>query len=268
MAMSRASQFLIGRYLALDSPLHRLGALAKLLILIAFLVTLVLVKSFAGFGLMAVLLVVGVIASRIPAGFLVRGMRPVLWVIAIFALFHLFFTKGGGVLLAVGFVTIELEGLIQAMYVACRLTMIIIAASLFTLSTPVLSAAQAVERLLKPLSYLKVPTAEIGIMLALALRFIPIVLEEGERLNMAQMARGRGQGRPTLWGRARDLLALLVPVLANTMKRADNIALAMELRGYEPRSARTSLVNVAMSGREWVLVVVVIGVLVGIAVLV
>lgn len=265
--MSRASRFLVGRYLALDSPLHRMGALAKLVILLVYLVVLVVVKSFVGFGLMAALLLVGLLGSRIPVGFWLRGLWPVLWVIAIFALFHLLFTKGGGVLLAVGGLTIELEGLIQALYVACRLTMIILAASLFTLSTPVLSAAQAVERLLRPLSYLKVPTAEIGVMLALALRFIPIVLEESERLNMAQKARGRGQGRPTLWGRARDVLALLVPVLANTMKRADAIALAMELLGYEPRAARTSLVNVGMSGREWILVGVVILALIGIAVL-
>lgn len=256
--MNVASNILLGRYIAGNSPLHRLDARAKLLILIVYLVSLFIVDAGISFLLLTLMFLIAVASSRINPGYILRGLVPVLWLIIVVALFHVFFSKGGDQLFVIGSITIEKNGLVQAGVTALRLLLLISAASLFTLTTPIMSAALAIEKLLKPLSYLRVPTAEIGLMLALALRFVPILLEESERLAMAQKARGRDIKQGGLIVRAKNLLALIIPILANTFKRADNIAIAMELRGYKPRAVRTSLYRMKISRREVIYTVTII----------
>lgn len=248
--MSSAGNILLSRYIAGNSPLHRLDARAKLLILIVYLTVLFIVNTAISLLMLTLILLAATVSSQNKIRYLLRGVVPVLWLIIIVSLFHIFFTKGGEQLFAIGLVTIESDGLVQAGITALRLFLLVTAASLFTLTTPTMTAAMAIEKLLKPLSCLKVPTAEIGLMLALSLRFIPILLEESERLRMAQKARGRELAQGGRLARAKDLLALLIPILVNTFKRADNIAIAMELRGYQPRAVRTSLYRMEISQRE------------------
>jgi energy-coupling factor transport system permease protein len=265
--MSVASNILLGKYIAGSSPLHRLDARAKLLLLIVYLIALFVVDAWGGLLLFTLLLAVAIASSRINIKFLLRGVVPVLWLIIAVALFHIFFTKGGEQIFVFGIATIESNGLVQAGITSLRLFLLVMAASLFTLTTPIMSAAMAIEKLLSPLSYIKVPTAEIGLMLALSFRFIPILLEESERLTMAQKARGREIAVKGRLERTKDLLALIIPILVNTFKRADNIAIAMELRGYKPGAVRTSLYRMEISRREVVFTTLVMISIITIAIL-
>ncbi len=231
----------MGQYLPGTSLVHRLNPRLKILILLLLLVLLFSLNSYAGlvalFGFSLLMLVV----ARVPFRFFIRGLRPILYIILFALIIYLFFTKGGVVLFRLGPLTIESEGLREGAFVITRLVTLIVFSLLVTLTTTPLSLTHGMGYFLKPFSRLGLPTDEIAMIMAIALRFIPTLMEESQRLMRAQVSRGADFETGSIFRRAKSLVPLIVPLFISAFRRADDLALAMEARGYTLGAKRTRL---------------------------
>ncbi len=228
----------LGQYVPGVSPLHRLDARTKLLATLAFLMLLL-----AGRGpgtLIACALFSGacLVIGRLPVRALWRGFRPILLLLVITVVLGVLLTPGGGTLWHAGPLVISRQGAHQAVSAGVRLGLLVLQSSVLTVSTEPLQLSAAAERLLRPFRRFGVPAHELALMSSIALRFIPTLAEEAQRIRLAQAARGgdvEARGR----ARLRALIALLVPLLIAVFRRADDLALAMEARGYRGEQGRT-----------------------------
>ena len=241
----------IGQYLPLDSPVHRLDPRTKLLVVVALVAVLFFVRTFAGYGLVALFLGLAVTLSRVSWRYLVRGLRP-LWIIIVITLaLHLFMTEGR-VLAYLGPLKITYEGLTRGLLMTSRLVLLIALTSLLTLSTSPIALTDGIENLLGPFRRFGVPAHELAMMMTIALRFIPTLLEEAEKIMKAQMARGADFESGHLMQRAKNLIPLLVPLFVGAFRRADELATAMEARCYRGGEGRTKFRPLVMRRADWV----------------
>jgi energy-coupling factor transport system permease protein len=240
----------IGQYLPLDSPVHRLDPRTKLLAVAALVTMLFLVQGFAGYGLVVAFLGVAVALSRIPLRYLIRGLRPLWPIILITLALHLFMTEGR-VLAYLGPLRMTYEGLTRGLLMTVRLLLLIALTSLLTLSTSPIALTDGIESLLKPFRRFGVPAHELAMMMTIALRFIPTLLEEAEKIMKAQMARGADFESGHLMQRAKNLIPLLVPLFVGAFRRADELATAMEARCYRGGEGRTKFRPLAMNRADW-----------------
>ena len=231
-----------------DSLLHRLDPRAKLVLAFAF------GGLAAASGPRALLVLAGAagavsIASRLPLALLLRGLRPLLWLILATAGLHLF-TDPGRVVLREGPLAVTAAGVRQSVLEGGRLILLVLTGSLLTLSTSPLELADGLGALLSPLRRLRLPVEEFALMVAVALRFVPVLLEEAERVRRAQQARGGAFGG---WGitRVRRLAPLALPLLVGAFRRAEELAVAMEARGYQPGRRRSRLRRLKLASRDW-----------------
>lgn len=230
----------IGQYFPTDSAVHHLDPRVKLLGTIWFVTLLFSASHFWGMILCALLLFVLVILSRVPFGYMLRGLRPVLLIIAFSAIINLFFTEGS-VVMDLGWARITWEGVLMAVKMSARLALLILGSSLLTFTTTPISLTDGVERLLQPFKRLGLPAHELAMMMTIALRFIPTLLEETDKIMKAQMARGARLDSGNLIERARNLVPILVPLFVGAFRRADELAMAMEARCYRGGENRTRL---------------------------
>lgn len=240
----------IGQYLPLDSLVHRLDPRAKLLAVTALVTGLFLVKGFEGYALVAAFLAIALALSRISVAYLVRGLRPLWLIIVITLALHLFLTEGR-VLAYLGPLKITHEGLARGLFMTIRLVLLILLTSLLTLSTSPIALTDGLESLLKPFRRFGVPAHELAMMMTIALRFIPTLLEEAERIMKAQMARGADFESGHLMQRAKNLIPLLVPLFVSAFRRADELATAMEARCYRGGEGRTKFRPLEMRRTDW-----------------
>ncbi|QNO14758.1 energy-coupling factor transporter transmembrane protein EcfT [Alkalicella caledoniensis] len=239
--MSLLKGITIGQYLPGDSYIHNLDPRIKILVTILLIVTLFFVQTFYGYILMLILLFVTVKISGIPIKTIIRGLKP-LWFLIAFTLFlHVFFTKGNGVLITLGPITIERFGVRQGVFMASRLALLVMNTSLLTLTTSPIALTDAIEALLSPFKRIGVPAHELAMMMTIALRFIPTLLEETDKIMKAQMARGADFESGNLFQRAKSLIPLLVPLFVSAFRRADELAMAMESRCYRGGEGRTRM---------------------------
>jgi energy-coupling factor transport system permease protein len=248
----------IGQYIPRDSPIHRLDPRTK--IGAAFVLTLVIfvLGGFAATALFAALLLALFAAGQIPLGFVLRGLRPVLFLIALTFILNLFFSgiHGGTPLVGLGPVVITAEALSRAVFIALRLILLIATTSLFTFTTSPMALTDGMERLLRPFRRIGIPGHELAMMMSIALRFIPTLLEETERIMKAQMARGASFQEGNILRRARALLPVLVPLFLSAFRRADELALAMEARAYRGGEGRTRMRELRFARRDVAAVIV------------
>ncbi|HLT58499.1 MAG TPA: energy-coupling factor transporter transmembrane component T [Limnochordales bacterium] len=228
----------LGQYVPGRSPLHRTDARAKLLAGLCLAAALFVVNAWAGYGALAAYVLAMALVSGLPLGLVVRSVRPVLWLVALTVVFHGLFTPGTP-WAGWGPFQITVEGLDTAGRLAVRLILLVAGVSLVTLTTSPVALADALEWLLKPGQRLGLPAHEIAMMMTIALRFVPTLLEELERIVKAQQARGADLETGGLLRRARALLPVLVPLFVGTFRRAEDLALAMEARGWRGGVGRT-----------------------------
>lgn len=230
----------IGQHIPGDSVIHRLDPRTKILSAMFLIVLLFVVKGFVGYGLVALGLALVIRASRIPWKFVIRGLRPLMVILVLTLTLHLFMTEGR-VIFQVWFLKVTWEGLIRGLMMATRLVLLILGTSMLTLTTSPMQLTDGIETLLKPGKKIGIPAHELAMMMTIALRFIPTLLEETEKIMKAQMARGADFQSGGIMQRARSLIPLLVPLFVNAFRRADDLAIAMEARGYRGGEGRTKL---------------------------
>ncbi|MDX9888799.1 MAG: energy-coupling factor transporter transmembrane component T [Anaerovoracaceae bacterium] len=239
----------LGQYFPEESPIHKLDPRVKIIMALVFIVALFLVKDFIGFAIAATSMAIVIALSKVPFGFLVRGLKPIL-IIIIFTFTVNMFMIGGEVLWKWGFLHITREGLNTAVFMAIRLILLIMGSSLLTLTTKPINLTDGIESLLKPLRIFKVPAHELAMMMTIALRFIPTLLEETDKIMKAQMARGADFESGNILNRAKSLIPLLVPLFISAFRIAQDLALAMEARCYRGGDNRTRMNAIKIGLRD------------------
>lgn len=241
----------LGQYYQTESVIHKLDPRVKLVATICFIISLFVVKSWVGYVLAAAFLVTMIKLSKVPFQFMVKGMKAIVFILIITAVFNLFLTPGE-TLVTVWRFTITKEGLQTAVMMAVRLSFLIIGSSVMTLTTTPNSLTDGLEKLMKPLKHLKVPVHEIAMMMSIALRFIPILLEETDKIMKAQIARGADFESGNLIKKAKAMVPLLVPLFISAFRRANDLAMAMEARCYRGGEGRTKMKPLIYKQRDYV----------------
>ena len=254
----------LGQYFPGDTVLHRLDPRCKLLLTVLYIVALFLAKSFITYGIMFLLLAVSIAISKVPLKSIVRGLKPVVFIVVFTAILNLFYTPGDHVLVKVWILTITLEGVFNEFFMVVRILMLIAGTFLLTYTTSPILLTDALESLLGPLKKIKVPVHELAMIMSIALRFIPTLIEETDKIMSAQRARGADFESGNLIQRAKALL--LVPLFISAFRRADELAVAMECRCYHGGEGRTRLRQLHYVGRDYFVLAlfVVLTVLVGV----
>ena len=240
----------IGQYYQTESPIHRLDPRVKLIATFAYIISLFVVHSWTGYLIAAVAVAIVIAASHVPFGYIMRGMKAVMMILMITVIFNLFLTEGRP-LVHFWKLTITYEGVDFASKMAVRLIFLIIGSSLMTLTTTPNQLTDALEDVLGPLKKIHVPVHEISMMMSIALRFIPILLEETDKIMKAQMARGADFESKNLMKKIQSLVPLLVPLFISAFRRANDLAMAMEARCYRGGDGRTKMKPLVYCRRDY-----------------
>ena len=231
----------LGQYFPGDSVIHRMDPRVKLVLAIALIVLIFIVKTWVGYAAIVLLLAVTIVLSRVSVKFVLRGIKPLWFIILFMFVLNTFFIHGETVLVEWWVIRITLEGLLKAVELAVRLILLITGTTVLTLTTSPMEITDALERLLAPLKVVHFPVHEMALMMSIALRFIPTLMEETDRIMKAQTARGASFDSGGLIARAKGLVPVLVPLFVGAFKRADELALAMESRCYHGGVGRTRM---------------------------
>ena len=231
----------LGQYFPGNSFIHRLDPRTKLIALVVYIVALFLAVNWESYALMAAFLVLCIQISTIPAKSFVRGMKPLLMILIFTGVLNLFFTTEGTVLVDFWIVTITTAGLQRAVFMVVRILLLICGTFLLTYTTSPIALTDGLEALMSPLKMIKVPVHELSMMMCIALRFIPTLIEETDKIMSAQKARGADFENGTLMEKARALVPILVPLFISAFRRADELATAMECRCYQGGEGRTKM---------------------------
>ena len=239
----------LGQYYQTDSILHRLDPRVKLIGTIAYIIGLFISGSIWAYLVATIFLVAVIAISKVPVKFMLRGMKSIAFLIAITVLFNLFMTPGETVV-SFGIIKITREGIIMATKMAVRLSYLIIGSSIMTLTTTPNQLTDGLEKVLSPLKKIRVPVHEVAMMMSIALRFIPILMEETDKIMKAQMARGADFDTGNIIEKAKGLVPLLVPLFISAFRRANDLAMAMEARCYKGGDSRTKMKPLKYHGRD------------------
>lgn len=230
----------IGQYFPGETLVHRLDPRIKIIIVGLFITSLFFIDSFFPYGFIIAFILGVVYISKIPLKFILKGLRPLFFIIFVTFLINVLMTKGQ-VLFQLGPLVVTKEGIYQATFMALRLIFLITGTSLLTLTTSPIALTDGIEKLLSPFKKIGLPAHELAMMMTIALRFIPTLLEETDKIMKAQMARGADFESGNILNRAKNLVPLLVPLFINAFRRADELATAMEARCYRGGDNRTRL---------------------------
>lgn len=240
----------IGQYYPADSILHRLDPRVKFIGTMVYIVSLFIFKSW-GYVLGASALAGIIVLSKVPFKFMVKGLKAILFLLIFTMLCNAIFTPGE-VVFQVWIIKVTKEGLFLAGRMGIRLTFLIMGSSVMTLTTTPNQLTDALESLMRPLNKIRVPVHEIAMMMSIALRFIPILLEETDKIMKAQIARGADFETGNLIKKVKNMVPLLVPLFISAFRRANDLALAMEARCYHGGEGRTQMKPLKYVGRDWV----------------
>lgn len=241
----------IGQYFPGKSPIHRMDSRMKIVLTLVFIVMLFVADSMwgllVGIGFTAFTYAV----SKIPAKMILKSLKPIVPIIIFTAILNLFFIRTGNVLLHAGFVKITDNGVNTAVFMIVRIICLIVGTSLLTYTTSPIDLTDAIERLLSPLKKIKVPVHELAMMMTIALRFIPTLIEETDKIMSAQKARGADMETGSLIQRAKALIPVLIPLFVSSFRRAEELALAMECRCYHGGEGRTRMKQLKTSAVDY-----------------
>lgn len=241
----------LGQYYPEQSVIHRLDARTKILGTLLYIIEIFLVNSFAGFGLVILALGVLIGISKVPVRFIFKGLKAVVFIILLTFLLNLFMFDGT-VLWHWKFLTITYEGLYRSCFMALRLILLIIGTSMLTLTTKPMELTDGLEKLLKPFNRFGLPSHEIALMMSIALRFIPTLLEETDKIMKAQQARGADFESGNLIQRVKNMIPILIPLFVGSFRIAQDLALAMEARCYHGGVGCTRMKEIVFSRRDGV----------------
>ena len=245
----------LGQYFPGNSMVHRLDPRTKIIAVVLYIVALFLAKYFLTYAIMFGVLALAIAISKVPLKSILHGLKPVLFIAIFTAVLNLFYTPGTHVLVKLWSFTLTLEGVFQAFFMVIRIMMLIAGTFLLTYTTSPILLTDGLESLLNPLKKIKVPVHELAMMMSIALRFIPTLIEETDKIMSAQRARGADFESGNLIQRAKALIPLLVPLFISAFRRADELAVAMECRCYHGGEGRTRLRQLKYRGIDYLTLV-------------
>ncbi len=240
----------IGQHYPTGSFVHRLDPRIKIIITFLYIVSLFIVSNFFGYIFVVIFVFGSILLSKIPVKYVLKGLKPLMVLIGITFIINIFMTSGN-VIVRFGPFSVTEEGLYQAFFMALRLILLVMGTSLLTLTTSPIALTDGIEHLLNPFKKLGVPAHELAMMMTIALRFIPTLLEETDKIMKAQIARGADFESGNLISRAKGLVPLLVPLFISSFRRADELAMAMEARCYRGGENRTRMKELKTNGRDY-----------------
>ena len=244
----------LGQYYPVDSLIHRLDARTKLLMTLIHIIALFTARVFLAYALAAAVLVIWVALSKVPVGYMLRGLKPILFLLFISVFFNIFWTKGE-ILFALGPIAVTKEGLLQAARMALRLILLIFGTSLLTYTTSPTQLTAGLEQGLHFLNYIRIPVHEIAMMMTIALRFLPILTEETNKIILAQKARGADFETGNMIRRAKAMVPILVPLFVSAFRRANDLAMAMEARCYHGGEGRTRMKPLKFGKADYIAII-------------
>jgi energy-coupling factor transport system permease protein len=240
----------IGQYIPGESFIHKLDPRVKILISIIFIISLFIVNNFEGYIFIIIFTFGSILISKVPFRYIYKGIKPIFILLLFTALINVFMTSGDVLLFKWKFIRIYKEGLVLAAFMVLRLTFLIIGTSLLTLTTSPIELTDGIEKLLSPFRKIGVPAHELAMMMTIALRFIPTLMDETDKIMKAQMARGADFESGNVLSRAKNLIPLLVPLFISSFRRADELAMAMEARCYRGGEGRTRMKQLKLTNRD------------------
>ncbi|MBN8237396.1 energy-coupling factor transporter transmembrane protein EcfT [Halobacillus kuroshimensis] len=248
-----SSSLIIGQYIPSDSVIHRLDPRSKIAVIFFYVVIVFFANSVMSYGVLALFALSSAVLSKVPFSYIMKGLKPV-WFLVIFTfLLHLFVTREGEVAFSLFGWAVYEEGLIQGAAISLRFFLLILVTSLLTLTTTPIEITDAIEELLGPLKKVKFPVHELALMMSISLRFIPTLMQETEKISKAQASRGVDFRTGAFKDRVKAVVPLLVPLFVSAFKRAEELAMAMEARGYQGGEGRTKLRELKLERRDWLL---------------
>ncbi|MBR5110006.1 MAG: energy-coupling factor transporter transmembrane protein EcfT [Clostridia bacterium] len=247
----------LGQYYPADSVVHRMDPRVKILLLIAVIVAVFLAGNLLAFVPVAAFLVIVAKLAKVPVKMMAKGLKPLRLILILTFVLNLFFLQGETVLLDLGFAQIKLESLMLSIHYSLRLILLVLFSSILTLTTPPIALTDGLERLLSPLRVIHFPAHEMAMMMSIALRFIPTLMEEADKIMKAQTARGADFESGNLIARAKAMVPLLVPLFVSAFRRAGDLAMAMEARCYHGGEGRTRLRVLKCEKRDFIACIVV-----------
>ncbi len=239
----------IGQYYPADSIVHKTDPRVKMILGFIYIIFLFIVSSFVGYGLVFLWILLATKISKIPVKLIVKGLKPLRWIILITFIINMLFTKGT-VLYALGPIKVTEEGLYNASRMAVRLCLLVMGTSLTTLTTSPVALTDGIEGLFSPLKKIGFPAHELAMMITIALRFVPTLIDETDKIMKAQMARGADFESGNVIKRAKNTVPLIIPLLLSSINRADELAIAMEARCYHGDEGRTKLNPLKIDSRD------------------
>lgn len=241
----------IGQYYPAQSSVHRLDPRVKIICTLIFLVSLFVQNSLLGYAVATIFLMIVIKASQVPLKFMLKGLKAIVILLLFTVVMNLFLTKGGETLVHFWIFTITEQGLRVSVFMAIRLIYLIVGSSLMTLTTTPNSLTDGIESVLKPLNKINVPVHEIAMMMSIALRFIPILLEETDKIMKAQIARGADLESGNIIQKTKAMVPILVPLFVSAFRRANDLAMAMEARCYCGGEGRTKMKPLVYEKRDY-----------------
>ncbi|MEK4387778.1 energy-coupling factor transporter transmembrane protein EcfT [Solibacillus sp. FSL W7-1464] len=251
-------KMIFGRYIPGNSFVHKLDPRSKLLFVFVFIIVVFFANNVVTYALLLAFTLLVILLSRIRLYFLINGLKPVIFLMLFTLILHLFMTREGPVLIDLGFMKIYEEGLRQGMFISMRFLMLVFMTSILTLTTSPISITDGLEVLLNPFKKVKLPVHELALMMSISLRFIPTLMDETDKIMKAQMARGSDLSAGPIKDRLKAVVPLLVPLFVSAFKRAEDLATAMEVRGYRGGEGRTKYRQLKWMGRDTAILVVLV----------
>ncbi len=256
----------IGQYIPGNSILHKCDPRTKLVMTVVFMVAIMLIDSFVGYGVAFLFLVLAVAVSRIPVKMVLKSLKPLVFIIGFTVVLNLFFQKGETLLVEWGFIEIYLEGVWYALKMALRILILVAGASLLTFTTSSISLTDGMERLMSPLRIIGFPAHDIAMMMSIALRFIPTFTEETDRIMKAQSSRGAEFDTGSFMQKIKSFIPVIIPLIISAFRRAEDLAVAMESRCYRGGKGRTRFRVLKFAWRDGVIALAVVAFMTGIIV--
>lgn len=251
----------LGRYLPLDSPLHKIDPRFKLIGMLIMLTAIFLNVGWFGYLFLALVLLVGIIISKIKVSFFLKSYKPMMYMMIFLLIINILSLKTGTLVFTLGSFKVYSDALLQTAYIMVRLVLMITVTTLLTATTAPLDMTLGIEDLLKPLRRFGVPAHEIALMISIALRFIPTLIEEAQRIMQAQSSRGVDFQEGSIKEKVSGILSLIVPLFVSAFQRAEDLADAMEARGYAPGKPRTRYKQLIIRSSDWFFLIVMIVIL-------
>ncbi|GGB07670.1 energy-coupling factor transporter transmembrane protein EcfT [Macrococcus hajekii] len=232
-------KMVLGRYVPMDSFVHRLDPRMKLLFVFLMTIIIFFANNVVTYAVLILIVLITLYLAKLKLSFVLGGLKPILLLLIFTLVMHIFWTKGGGTLFSLSFITVDRNGVEQGIFITLRFVLIIFLTTIMTLTTSPISLTDAIETLFRPLKKIRIPVHELALMMSIALRFIPTLMDETQKVMRAQMSRGSDMTTGNVMKRLKALVPLLVPLFVSAFKRAEDLAVAMEVRGYRGDINRT-----------------------------